>query len=76
VALCGLFGRSKNVKTLKTVEQIQKILTANEIVSLFLYNGKNCENCGGAWNLIEKIADENEGVFKVYDIDCDELWSD
>jgi len=51
-------------------------LLSNSIVSVFFYNGKNCEKCGNAWGLIEKIADENEGVFKVYDIDCDEVWSD
>lgn len=36
----------------------------------------DCENCIRAGPLIEKIADDQEGILKVYGANCDELTKD
>lgn len=46
-------------------------------VSLFyFYINQNCQFCKDGEMLMNVVAEDNEGIFKVYHVDCEVLWED
>jgi thioredoxin-like negative regulator of GroEL len=45
-------------------------------IALVYFWVEDCENCKNAQGLVEKVADENDGIFKAFHVDCEELWKD
>lgn len=73
----SLFEDSKLVKGLSDFDDIGSVLDDLKYVSLFyFYINENCQFCKEGEMLMEVVANENDGIFKVYHIDCESLWED
>ncbi|CAD8212594.1 unnamed protein product [Paramecium octaurelia] len=71
----ALFENSYLIKHANKLQDFRDIL-ASEFVSLVYFYSENCENCQRAAQLIEKVAEDQEGIINVYGTNCDEINKD
>ncbi|CAK62792.1 unnamed protein product (macronuclear) [Paramecium tetraurelia] len=71
----ALFENSYLIKHANNLQDFKDIL-GSEFVSFVYFYSENCENCQRAASLIEKVAEEQEGIINVYGTNCDEINKD
>ncbi|CAD8111869.1 unnamed protein product [Paramecium sonneborni] len=71
----GLFENSYLIKHANKLQDFRDILES-EFVSLVYFYSDSCENCQKAASLIEKVAEDQEGLINVYGTNCDEIIKD
>lgn len=71
-----LFENTYSVKALKNAKAVRRVLYDMDQIALVYFWVEDCENCKNAQGLVEKVADDSEGIFKAFHVDCEELWKD
>ncbi|CAD8209302.1 unnamed protein product [Paramecium pentaurelia] len=71
----ALFENSYLIKNANKLQDFRDILES-EFVSLVYFYSDQCENCQRAAGLIEKVAEDQEGIINVYGTNCDEINKD
>ncbi|KAM3143769.1 hypothetical protein pb186bvf_004045 [Paramecium bursaria] len=71
-----LFENNMLVKRISRLVDFQKVLESESVSMVYFYQESNCERCVQAGGLIDKIAEDQEDIIKVYAADCDELRKD
>lgn len=72
----ALFENHPQIRPLANFEQFNELLFQSDFVFVTYFYADDCENCIRAAGLIEKIAEDNEGLFKFYYVDCPSMWKD
>lgn len=71
----ALFENSYTVKHINKLVDFQNVLES-EFVSMVFFYSEDCENCVRASALVEKVADDQEGIINTFGANCDELAKD
>lgn len=71
----ALFENSYTIKNINKLADFQNVLES-EFVSMVFFYSEDCENCLRAAQLVEKVADDQEGIVNAFGANCDELAKD
>ncbi|CAD8121612.1 unnamed protein product [Paramecium sonneborni] len=71
----ALFENSYTIKSVYKMQDFHPILES-DFVSLVYFYAEDCENCQMAASLVEKVAEDQEGIINVFGANCDQINKD
>ncbi|CAK63922.1 unnamed protein product (macronuclear) [Paramecium tetraurelia] len=71
----ALFENSYTIKSANKMQDFRAILES-DFVSLVYFYTEECENCQMAASLVEKVAEDQEGIINVFGANCDQINKD